>query len=86
MKKKRTVYLPEWQKWLVVPLVLGIWGWMTFDTFFAANPTENMGLPEYLLFSAVVIGTGVVTYLMADGKLPAYTIEEEITDDESGEE
>lgn len=80
MKKVKKVFLPRWQRWLVVPLFGGFWIFITYLEFFAPN-VEKLGLIGYIFISALFLGMGVVTWLMTSGKLPSAIIEEEEADE-----
>ncbi len=80
MKKVKKVYLPKWQRFFVVPLIFGIWIFITYMEFFNPGNAEKMGLVGYLIMSGVFAGAGVVVWLMTSGKLPSYIIKEEEED------
>jgi hypothetical protein len=40
--------------------------------------TDKLGLVGYIFFSLIFLISGVMTWLMTSGTLPAYTIEETI--------
>lgn len=72
----KKVFLPRWQRWLVVPLFGGLWIFFTYMEFF--DPTaEKIGIVGYIFISALFLGMGVVMWLMASGKLPSAIIKEE---------
>jgi hypothetical protein len=77
MERVKKVFLPPWQRWLVIPVFGGIWALCTYLEFFS-NSTEKMGLVGYLIISVFFLGMGIVTWLMASGKLPSAIIKEEI--------
>jgi hypothetical protein len=78
-KKIKKIFLPRWQRAFVPPLLGFIWLLMSYQKF---SGKEDIGWGEYALISIVFLGAGVVIWLMASGKLPAYTIEEEPQDEE----
>lgn len=73
---KRKVFLPKWQRFYIVPLMLGIWLFVTYLEFFGVDESDKMGLIGYLFMSGIFIGVSVMMWLMTSGKLPAYVIEE----------
>lgn len=77
MKSRKKVYLPKWQRFFVVPLMLLIWLFITYMEFFNPGNNEKMGLLGYLIMTTIFLGVGVVMWLMTSGKLPSYIIEEE---------
>ena len=77
MKTKKRVFLPKWQRYYLVPVMLLIWGFITYMEFFNANNPEKMGWVGYVFMSALFLGIAVMMWLMTSGKLPAYIIEEE---------
>lgn len=81
MKSKKTVrkkvFLPKWQRFFIVPLLTVIWLFVSYLEFFSTTNTDKMGLGGYLFFSAIMLISGSMTFLMTTGKLPAYIIEEE---------
>jgi len=78
MERVKKVYLPRWQRWLVVPLFGGLWIFFTYMEFFDPN-VEKLGIVGYAVMSILFLGMGVVMWLMASGKLPSYIIKEEET-------
>lgn len=77
MKKIKRIFLPKWQRWYAVPLLLGIWVLVTYLEFFGVENGEKLGLVGYIIISGVLLISGVMMWLMSGGKLPAYIIEEE---------
>ena len=80
MEKVKKVFLPTWQKKFIPPLLLIIWGFTTYSNFFGEGKGD-MSTIEYLIMSIVLLGVGIMVWFMASGKLPAYVIKEEITED-----
>lgn len=77
MKRIKRIFLPKWQRWYAVPLLLGIWVLVTYLEFFSAENDEKLGLVGYVIISGVLLVSGIMMWLMSGGKLPAYIIEEE---------
>lgn len=74
MKEKR-VYLPRWQIYFLVPLMLIIWGFITYQAFFTERGKE-LGFIGWFLLSALFLLLIVMFSLMAFKKLPAYILVE----------
>lgn len=81
MEKIKKVFLPAWQKKFVPPLLLVIWGFTTYSNFFG-SAQGDMNTIEYSIMTVILLGVGVMVWFMASGKLPAYVIKEEVTDEE----
>jgi hypothetical protein len=79
MSKKTTkkIFLPKWQIWYIIPVMLGIWGFMTYMEFFNPTNTDKMGMVGYGFMTILFWGISVMMWMMTSGKLPAYIIEEE---------
>jgi len=75
--KIKKVYLPKWQRFYVIPIMLGIWVLITYMEFFNPDNQEKMGTVGYLIMSAIFLGVSAILWLMTSGKLPAYIIKEE---------
>lgn len=76
MKTTKKVFLPPWQKWFVVPLFVGIWGFIIYMEFINPNNTEKLGMVGYMFITILFLGLAVMMFLMTSGRLPAYIIEE----------
>lgn len=74
---RKKVFLPKWQRWYVVPLMMIIWAFITYMEFFNAANDEKMGTIGYVLMSLLFLGIAGIMYLMTSGRLPAYEIEED---------
>ena len=61
----------------MVPLMLLIWGFITYMEFFNPGNEEKMGMVGYGFMTVLFLGLSVMMWLMTSGKLPAYIIEEE---------
>lgn len=77
MVKEKKVYLPKWIAWMVVVIILPVWGWLTYSTFGRPGTGEQPSLGEWVVISVVILGSLVMVFLMSYGKLPAYIIREE---------
>lgn len=82
MPKKMKVYLPSWVRWVVLAALTLIWSTVTYMTFGRPEGREDLGVVGWLLFTVVALLIGVMIWLMASGRLPAYIIE--VEDDEDG--
>lgn len=80
MSAIKKVFLPKWQKKFIPPFFFLMWVFITYKNFFSTGKGE-MSILEYLFMSLVFIGVGSVVWFMASGKLPAYIIKEETTED-----
>ena len=77
MKKvTKKIFLPKWQRWYIVPMMLSIWGFLTYMEFFNSNNLEKMGMVGYGFMTVLFLGITIMTWMMTSGKLPAYIIEE----------
>jgi hypothetical protein len=81
--KKRTkkIFLPKWQRYFIIPLLVGIWLFTGYMEFFSAEAGE-MGLTGFAFMTAILLGVSLMVWFMTSGRLPAYTMEEEIEEDE----
>ena len=62
----------------MMPLFVLIWGFVTYLNFFGpVEGREELGTVGYVVMSAILLGVGVMMWLLSSGKLPAYIIEEE---------
>ncbi|HEY4526653.1 MAG TPA: hypothetical protein VJK53_02295 [Candidatus Paceibacterota bacterium] len=78
MKKTKKIFLPKWQRWFLIPLLALIWGFVTYLNFFGpVESREELGTVGYVVMSAILLGVGVMMWLLSSGKLPAYIIEED---------
>jgi hypothetical protein len=82
-KKKMKAFLPQWILWVVVPALLVMWALVTFSTFGAASPRSRYEIFRWLGATAIFALVGLMLWLMATGRLPAYVIEIEGSDDRS---
>jgi Na+-driven multidrug efflux pump len=79
-KKTKKVFVPPWYKWVMIPMMVGIWLFITYLEFFSTNNEDELGLVGYLFFTVLFLGLSIMFWLMASGRLPAYIIEEEVED------
>lgn len=73
----KKIYLPPWYRWVMVPMMVGFWLFITYLEYF--NPTNKgeLGLVGYIFMTILFLGLSVMFWLMTNGRLPAYIIEEE---------
>lgn len=81
-KKIKKIYLPKWQRYVVVPFFVVMWGFTAYMEFWS-NEAGEMGLIGFGFMTLILLGVGVMIWLMTSGKLPAYTMEETVGEDES---
>ncbi|HWP37937.1 MAG TPA: hypothetical protein VNL18_10340 [Gemmatimonadales bacterium] len=81
MGKKMKAYLPRWMLWIVMPMLVLVWGVITYVTFGTPEGREEPGVLGWLVLTVIVVLVGVMVYLMASGRLPAYILD--MDDDES---
>lgn len=74
-------YLPRWMLWIVMPMLVLVWGVITYVTFGTPEGREEPGVLGWLVLTVIVVLVGVMVYLMASGRLPAYILD--MDDDES---
>ena len=83
-KKTKKIYLPKWQRYFIVPFFIALWIFIAYMEFFSAEAGE-MGTVGFLFMTILFLGIAVMMWLMTSGKLPAYTMEEEVEDGEDGD-
>ncbi|MCA9373897.1 MAG: hypothetical protein R3B71_05340 [Candidatus Gracilibacteria bacterium] len=76
MKKTKKVFLPKWIRWIMMPMFVLLWIFITYLEFFSPEQGE-LGLFGYIVISVVFLGIAIMMWLMSSGKLPAYIIEED---------
>lgn len=81
-KKTKKIFLPKWQRYFVVPFFVLLWFFIGYMEFFSPEAGE-MGTLGFAFMTLVFLGVAVMIWLMTSGKLPAYTMEEEVSDDEA---
>jgi len=80
MRKRMKAYLPKWMLWIMTPLLLLIWGFITYSAFATTSGRQELGTIGWLMLTGVFVLIGVMFWLMGSGKLPAYEIEFEDDD------
>ena len=73
---KKKVFLPKWQRFYVLPIIIGAWGMVTYVEFWGESE-EKLGTVGYIILSGVMALIVVMIWLMTSGKLPAYIIEDD---------
>jgi len=79
--KKMKVFLPRWVLWIVVPVLALIWGINTYAASVTPSGREKLGVVGWVPLIVVLALVGVMLWLMASGRLPAYVIEVDDADD-----
>lgn len=75
-KTRKRIFLPKWQRWYIPPMMMLMWGFITYLEFFNPENSEKMGMVGYGFMSVLFLGITAMTWAMTSGKLPAYIIEE----------
>ncbi len=83
MTKKMKAFLPRWVLWILLPMLALIWGIVTYAAFGTASGREELGMVGWLGVTLVLVLVAVMLWLMAAGRLPAYIIEIEDSDESS---
>ncbi|HEX7122798.1 MAG TPA: hypothetical protein VF178_10550 [Gemmatimonadaceae bacterium] len=81
MPRTIKVYLPRWLRWLLLPVLLLVWGIVTYETFVGDAGESQMSVVAWLGVTALLLLVGVMLWLMTAGRLPAYVVEVEDTND-----
>jgi hypothetical protein len=80
MKKIKKIFMPKWQRWYVIPILVAVWVLITYLEFFSASNEEELGMVGYLIMTVVLGVSGVMTWLMTSGRLPVYVMHEDEDD------
>lgn|GEM_PF-951933 len=75
MAKKMKIFLPRWVLWILMPVLALIWDIITYAAFVTPPGREELGIVGWLGVTLVLVLVGVMLWLMASGRLPAYVIE-----------
>ncbi len=75
MTKRMKAYLPRWILAVVLPIILLVWGLVTYLTFGATSPSEQLSVGGWAVMTVILVLVGVMLWLMASGRLPAYIVE-----------
>lgn len=84
MPKRMKAFLPRWILWISLPMLAVMWGIITYVTFGTAEGRQDLGVLGWLGVTLFLLLLGVMLWLMGSGRLPAYIIEIEDTDDSPG--
>ena len=60
MKKIKKIYLPKWQRYFIVPFMIGIWAFTGYMEFFSPEATGEMGLLGFVFMSFILLGAAVM--------------------------
>lgn len=82
MARRRRIYVPKWVRAFVIPLLVVLWGFVTYLAFYTEQGRAEMGVIGWLFLTVILLLIGGMLWLMSSGKLPAYEIEED--EDENG--
>ena len=82
-KKTKKIFLPKWQRYVIVPFFILIWLFTGYMEFFSDEAGE-MGVAGFGLMTPVFLGVSIMMWFMTSGRLPAYTMEVEV-DEENAE-
>ena len=77
MAKNKLVFLPSWFSYVFIPLIVVIWGYVTYLEYFDVVSKGELGDLGYSLVSAVFIILMLMIYFMTSGRLPAFIIKED---------
>lgn len=77
MNNQTKVFLPQWVGWVVLPVLLLIWGFLTYLAFAVPASEAEIGLIEWLVLTVVLAVVAGVVWLQSSGRLPAFIIKRE---------
>lgn len=77
MAKNKLVFLPKWISYVMIPMIVAIWGFVTYLEYFSPKNTGELGQLGYVLVSAIFLILTIMFYMMTSGRLPAYVIKDE---------
>jgi hypothetical protein len=80
MPRRMKIFLPRWVMWFILPLLILVWGVITFIAFATPAGQDELGLFGWIGLTLVLLLIAVMMLLMSSGKLPAYLIELEDDD------
>lgn len=83
MTKRMKAYLPPWTLRVLLPVLAAVWGVITYVAFGTPQGRSDFGLIGWIGMSIVILLVGVMIWLMASGRLPAYILEIEEDSDDS---
>ena len=82
MTKRMKAYLPKWILAVVLPILIVVWGLVTYLTFGGDSPHEQLSVAGWAVMTVILVLVGVMLWLMSSGRLPAYIVEVEDEDEE----
>lgn len=74
-------FLPRWILWIAFPMLAVMWGIITYVAFATAEGQQDLGMLGWLGVTLFLLLLGIMFWLMGSGRLPAYIIEIDDTDD-----
>jgi hypothetical protein len=75
MTRRMKAYLPRWVRWIVFPMLGLVWAVITYVSL------DEIGVAAWAGVSLVLVLVGVMLWLMTSGRLPAYIVEIDDTED-----
>jgi len=81
MTKRMKAYLPKWILAVILPIIILVWGLVTYLTFGAESPNEQLSVAGWAVMTVILVLVGVMLWLMSSGRLPAYIVEVEDEDE-----
>jgi len=77
MSKNKLVFLPKWFSYVMIPLMVALWGFVTYLEFFSPRNKGELGDLGFVMVSLIFVILIIMFYLMTSGRLPAYVIRDE---------
>jgi hypothetical protein len=81
MPRRVKAYLPPWVRWIIFPMLLLMWGLITYRVFGTGPGREQLGLAGWAVVSLILLLVGIMMWLMSAGRLPAYIVEIDDSED-----
>ena len=81
MTKKMKAYLPPWILRVMLPFIVLMWGFITYSAFGTPSGRDELGLVGWIVITLVLALVGTMLWLMSTGRLPAYIVEIEDTEE-----
>jgi hypothetical protein len=75
MTRKMKAYLPRWIPRVILPVILLMWAFITYSAFATPSGRDELGVVGWAVATIVLALVGVMLWLMSTGRLPAYIIE-----------
>ncbi|HEY3215020.1 MAG TPA: hypothetical protein VGK93_00870 [Candidatus Eisenbacteria bacterium] len=81
MTKRLKVFLPKWTRWIVLAVLVPIWGLLLYSTFSSSDHPARTAPLEFMFATLVLAAVAAVIWLSASGRLPTHVVEIEEDDD-----